>query len=209
MPELHLLLTAMAHHHSSGHGRRPTLPPPSPRSHPLLSSSNQATTTSPPSNCRPLLLTPIKPDQLRPRLPPPWPSTTEQSTTSSISPQSMESPPPSTTARTTTILPRVGPNTTVPRRQGRTPPPWQSPCPARPDARNSARRQRTAARVARARVRHFVAVIGQCTAVGAPPPWASSGDHPGSATLLSGATYRRFVRFERHPVVTRARLSPF
>ncbi|KAJ6827760.1 leucine-rich repeat extensin-like protein 4 [Iris pallida] len=42
------------------------------------------------------------------------------------------------------------------------------------------------------------------------PPWPTSSDEPpGSATLLSGATYRRFVRFARRPDVTRAKSRSF
>ncbi|KAJ6829310.1 leucine-rich repeat extensin-like protein 4 [Iris pallida] len=44
---------------------------------------------------------------------------------------------------------------------------------------------------------------------GRAPPWpTSSGEPPGSATLLSGATYR-LVRFARRPDVTRAKSRSF
>ncbi|KAJ6810372.1 leucine-rich repeat extensin-like protein 4 [Iris pallida] len=45
---------------------------------------------------------------------------------------------------------------------------------------------------------------------GRAPPWPTSSDEPpGSATLLSGATYRRFVRLARRPDVTRAKSRSF
>ncbi|KAJ6792317.1 putative proline-rich receptor-like protein kinase PERK13 [Iris pallida] len=46
-------------------------------------------------------------------------------------------------------------------------------------------------------------------AVGFPPLRRTQDNSPLTATVLRDAPSRRFLRFERRPVVTRARLSPF
>ncbi|KAJ6817636.1 formin-like protein 5 isoform X1 [Iris pallida] len=63
---------------------------------------------------------------------------------------------------------------------------------------------------ARARWQRCRAAAGVEAAVAMPPPlWAITGDPPGSALFSSSATYRRFVRFARRPVVTRAKSRSF
>ncbi|KAJ6824177.1 proline-rich receptor-like protein kinase PERK12 [Iris pallida] len=61
------------------------------------------------------------------------------------------------------------------------------------------------------RARAALSAVDDATAVVAGSSW--SGRPPatpsGSVVSSSSTTYRRFVRFARRPVVTRARLSPF
>ncbi|KAJ6813257.1 putative proline-rich receptor-like protein kinase PERK13 [Iris pallida] len=53
------------------------------------------------------------------------------------------------------------------------------------------------------------AAVGRRLPAVVPPHWANSGRLPLTATVLRDTPSRRFVRFERRPVVMRAESSPF